>query len=539
MKIKRLGWAIFLISFIFTFCTKPEAGDDGSTPAPPPPPPPPPPPVETPKVAKLSTDTIADLTLYSVTLGGKIIDTVGSKLTEQGIVVDTIPSPTTFRNFKKFPMTADDSGKFSRNIINLPSKVTFYVRAYAINQQGVGYGNEVQFTTFREKVFTGWSPTLTSQQEVNAFGANNYTTIINGLEIKGNDIRDLSPLKSIIILGGELEISGTSLQNLNGLDNLEVIGNSFYNISDIRDNSLLTDLSALNQVKLLNGHLQFVRNNALVSLNTFKNLGKIVGGGFGIWDCNNLQSIQGLDKFQYLDGNIELVRNPALTDVTGFSKLSKINGDIFISGCNALANVNGFESLTELRGLSLQFNASLTNLNGLRNVNKLESLGFDSLALLNDFSALNKVSSLNYVSIKRCKAVTDMRGFAGLTSLGWLTLENNPNLIELRGFERIQSAKRVEIYSNNSLRNLKGLDSLTTIIGNSYSLAVSSNKSMTSLTGLENLRAVQGQLFFENNGPNLDYCPLKPFLLQYYGNSFIFNLNGTGLTQAQIISNCP
>src|SRR4249920_555081 len=154
----------FIVVSLIVSCKK--TIDEPSAPLPPIPP--------APKVPIVETYPVTDVTLFSITLNGKLIDTVGSKVTETGLVADTLPSPTTTKNVNKFIKTADGSGNFSVIVTNIPSNKKWYVRAYAISAQGIGYGKEETFNSLPEKVYVG-DAILTNQQEVNSFGANNYT----------------------------------------------------------------------------------------------------------------------------------------------------------------------------------------------------------------------------------------------------------------------------------------------------------------------------------------------------------------------------
>jgi hypothetical protein len=87
---------------------------------------------------------------------------------------------------------------------SLPSNTTLYFRSYAINSKGVGFGNEIVFTTLTEKIYNG-DITLATQQEVIDFGQNNYTTINGSLCING-EINDLTPLKSLVIINNLLKL---------------------------------------------------------------------------------------------------------------------------------------------------------------------------------------------------------------------------------------------------------------------------------------------------------------------------------------------
>lgn len=444
-------------------------------------------------------------------------------------------------NFNKFKMQADNNGHFSSTIVDVPANTVYYVRSYGINAQGVGYGNEVKFTSPADKILPGNGPiVLTTQQEVNTFGTNNYTTITNGIEINGNSVTDLTPLKSIVILGGGLEIKNTSLQNLRGLDSLEIIGYNFFNSSSIEYNPLLKDLSGLNKLKTIRGNLQIVRNNAMENLTGLNSLSLLHGGSFGIYECNRLQNLDALEKLVFVDGDVVVQNNPALTNLRGLRNVQTIIGNVRITGSTLLTNIEGFEKIKNLTLLDVRNNPILTSLNGFRNLVTLNSLNLDNNAELSDLSAIRNLKTLQTLNISRSNSVSNLTAFSNLETITEkLTVSFNPNLISLKGLEKLQQAKSIQISYNNSLLNLKGLDSLTTIFGSSYSLSVSSNPALTSLIGIENLRTVQGQVYMENNSPQLNYCALKPFLLQYTGNQFILISNGVSITRSQIIASCP
>lgn len=75
--------------------------------------------------------------------GGNNISSSAAPVTEKGICWGTSPNPT-IANSK----TSDGTGTNSYNSRIIPSSnTTYYVRAYATNSFGTGYGNEVTFTT--------------------------------------------------------------------------------------------------------------------------------------------------------------------------------------------------------------------------------------------------------------------------------------------------------------------------------------------------------------------------------------------------------
>jgi len=93
---------------------------------------------------KLTTSTISALSSNSVNTGGNITYDGGATVTERGVCWNTSPTPTTAN-----PKTTDGTGTgtFTSSITSLLPNTTYYVRAYATNNTGTAYGDEVSFTT--------------------------------------------------------------------------------------------------------------------------------------------------------------------------------------------------------------------------------------------------------------------------------------------------------------------------------------------------------------------------------------------------------
>jgi len=94
----------------------------------------------------LTTNFACDILALSATLGGKITNTGTPPYTERGVCYSTTQSPTTTNN-KKVATTGTGTGNFSVEVTSLTFSTTYYVRAYAINTEGIAYGNEINFTT--------------------------------------------------------------------------------------------------------------------------------------------------------------------------------------------------------------------------------------------------------------------------------------------------------------------------------------------------------------------------------------------------------
>ena len=76
--------------------------------------------------------------------GGTIIHNGGGELSAVGVCWSTTDPPTIADNYAT---TEIDTGSFSVELSYLYSETSYYVRAYATNEKGTGYGNSVSFTT--------------------------------------------------------------------------------------------------------------------------------------------------------------------------------------------------------------------------------------------------------------------------------------------------------------------------------------------------------------------------------------------------------
>nr|WP_295932057.1 hypothetical protein [uncultured Dyadobacter sp.] len=96
-------------------------------------------------VPTLTTTQISEIRSDGAKSGGTISGDNGSDIKSRGIVWSTNPGPTIALASK----TTDGLGKgnFTSSLTSLLPGTRYYVRAYATNDAGTGYGNEVSFTT--------------------------------------------------------------------------------------------------------------------------------------------------------------------------------------------------------------------------------------------------------------------------------------------------------------------------------------------------------------------------------------------------------
>ena len=94
--------------------------------------------------ATLNAATITDITAISAKASSSITSNGEGQITMKGVCWSTNQNPTTADN-----KTEDGTGieQFNSELKNLSADTTYYARAYAINEAGTSYGEEVSFKT--------------------------------------------------------------------------------------------------------------------------------------------------------------------------------------------------------------------------------------------------------------------------------------------------------------------------------------------------------------------------------------------------------
>lgn len=95
-------------------------------------------------VPQPTTDVPTNVTQSSVTLGGVVSNDGGTAITACGICWGTEPEPTIADNHIDIDATMEH---FAVEVTGLIAETKYYVRTYATNRMGTGYGNEVTFFT--------------------------------------------------------------------------------------------------------------------------------------------------------------------------------------------------------------------------------------------------------------------------------------------------------------------------------------------------------------------------------------------------------
>jgi uncharacterized protein (TIGR02145 family) len=95
-------------------------------------------------VPTVTTSEVTCVTINSAVCGGEVTSDGNVAVTSRGVCWSTEQNPT-IEDSKT--TDGDGVGVFTSNISELTQGATYYVRAYAVNEMGVAYGEEVSFTT--------------------------------------------------------------------------------------------------------------------------------------------------------------------------------------------------------------------------------------------------------------------------------------------------------------------------------------------------------------------------------------------------------
>ena len=136
----------------------------------------------------VTTGNVSDITTTSATCGGEVVCSGAGDVTARGVCWSTSPNPTVADS-----LTIDGTGTgiFTSSLTGLSQNTTYYVRAYATNSEGTGYGDEMTFTTdiptlLTEPTSIDFGTIMIGQQEIRttevigSFLDDNITATVTG-----------------------------------------------------------------------------------------------------------------------------------------------------------------------------------------------------------------------------------------------------------------------------------------------------------------------------------------------------------------------
>ena len=100
--------------------------------------------IQTPEIPILTTKTPASITESTAVVGGFVSSDGGTVVTERGVCYSLTSNPT----ISDLAVNLGSGvGTFQGVLTGLSPNTNYYMRAYALNSAGIGYGNQLTFTT--------------------------------------------------------------------------------------------------------------------------------------------------------------------------------------------------------------------------------------------------------------------------------------------------------------------------------------------------------------------------------------------------------
>lgn len=267
----------------------------------------------------VTTTIISNITLNSASSGGNVSSDGDDAVTARGIVWNTVTSPT----ISLISKTNDGSGtgNFSSSISNLTPSSTYFVRAYATNSIGTGYGNELSFTTGAIVLATVSTTAITSITTNSAVASGTITDNGGGTIIARGIVWSTSQNPTIALTTKTTDGSGLG----SFISNMTTLAqNTTYYVKAYATNSAGTAYG--NQVEF--------KTNASPVTGTVTdadgNVYKTVQIGTQIWMAENLKTTK------YCNGDVI----PNVTNVTQWENLTT-GAYIFPDNNNSLNNTYG------------------------------------------------------------------------------------------------------------------------------------------------------------------------------------------------------
>ena len=341
---------------------------------------------------------------------------------------------------------------------------------------------------------------LTTQAEVDAFGANHYCGVMGNFYIGSqngvSNITSLEPLKDIVTATGT--------------------GFTF----TIKNNPNLVLLEGLHNIANVSKVL--IENNASLL---------------------NLQGLRALTNFDEY-GTLRINNNASLQNLNGLEAVTKMR-ELLVTNNPALISCIGLKNCTEFGQLTISSSPQLATLNGITAATigdlSLKDLGVASL------SVLNGLTEADYISIEFLPNLTTLQGLEGLISVSGVSVRNNAGLTSLYGLQNLTgNVNSLVIEGNNAIVSVEHLLSVTSITntlnGTNYlgGLTLRNNASLISLNGLQNVAQFSGNLYITQNNALKNLCALQSILINKTSNSYVSvydNLNPVTPTDI-IAGNC-
>lgn len=331
---------------------------------------------------------------------------------------------------------------------------------------------------YPENEFVG-DMTLSTQAEVVAFGANNYTKVTGNLTIEGT-VESLVPLRALQRVSGTVLIHETTLlESLDGLQCLWQVGVTL----EITGNLALVSIAQLQSLKTVAEFLSIYLNPLLVEFGSFASVCSL--------------------------NNVAIFSNDALTSINAFNSCKlKTVSEVEMRNMNLLTSICAFKHVTSCDNMYVCECALLETVSVAPHLASAQRIEFRVLPVLSKIAGFCLLASLENITFFDLAVLERLPTFPLLEEVsGTILIDTMPALINIDGFSALQSTGSL-LVSACGITNVDALVNLTEV---TTALNFTLCPSLTNVDGLSALVNVAAPLVtFSTNVALADFCGLQP-----------------------------
>lgn len=393
---------------------------------------------------------------------------------------------------------------------------------------------------------------LGSQQEIDGFGSNGFTSVGDIFIYQENPfdpIKDFSALNSIQEIKGQLIINRIGGRAVS-FPNLERLGSFLLHapavtkvempkLKFVADNYIIGMITAgqlpeahpdfsevnLSSLEFVGGSLEF---NYLTKLRSLESLSNLTDVGKNLhFIGGNYESLRGIDNIKHIRGNFEMQTNGS--SLEGFN-IEEIDGYCSFGKLTNVTSLQPLESLKRVGGsFSLSENLLVTSSQSIKNV-QTESIVIENFIALNSLEGFPVHDNLQNIVLSNLPKVTSLAPLTNLKQLSGQLLLIGLGITDVNGLNNLENVDNLVLFRNEELADLNDLSdnlkvaTLLDLIGSPKitsleaftpytsfgGLRLSNLNGLTSLHGLENLTTItNGGLIIQGNRNLTDISALS------------------------------
>ena len=413
-------------------------------------------------VPVLSEVEVTDCTGSSITLNAQILEDYSTEIEGLGFCWSTESQEPTINHSAVNLNDQIGSSTFGTTIHELAPNTTYYIRAYAINGQGVGYSETVTCKTLENVLIQG---TEGEAYVAEAGGLSKFVDDTNKYNItklkvsgylNGDDIRLLREMAGRDIDGNETE---GKLVDLDITDAVIVAGGGSYY------DGFLTKTNEIGENSFFATKLQSVSLPTTVKkigLSAFENClflkDVYIQGAVEEWEGNVFEGCSSLTNVMLADGITEIGFS-AFRNCTSLKTITLPNGlnsisDYFFEGCSSLTSIHIPNGVTSIGVQVFDGCSSLTDVTLPEGLKSIGSWTFGSCSSLTSITIPNSVTSIGMYAFASCSSLIDITLPNGVTALNNGTFSHCSSLANVILLGDVTSIGLEAFYSCSSLTKM-------------------------------------------------------------------------------------